>query len=353
MKISRNIPLNNFGKALLAIPLVAALAACGGGGSGNASADGTGQIGAAKFDVSIASEANVTLQPGSSMNLAGYASTSDAPLAGLLWSLTAPNGAPPLGGTNNSCAVSNKVTNKNSSDWGCQVSVTAPTVASKPATYTLVLTATDSLSNVRTASRNVTVNYDPGFVPVATINLGAPFSVVSGATAPLTCPVPTGNAVAWSVTDNAGLPIALSSYGSAQTSFVAPTVKTATPVTLTCNVTDALKQTSIGNIVVTIQPPPPAPAPVVKITAAQTVKSLAAVSITATAPTGYYFSWETVGTPSPMPALAGTNTDTISFVAPTVATPTTYIFKVTYGTEPITATYTGTGSTQSVVVVTP
>lgn len=352
MKTSCNMALNNISKALLTVPLIAVLSACGGGGGGNTSADGSGQVGAAKFDVSVATDANVTVQPGSSMNFPGFASTSDAPLARLAWSLSAPTDAPTLGGTNTNCLVSNKVTNHNSSDWACQVSLTAPAVASKPMTYTLVLTATDTLNNVRTASRNVTVNYDPALVS-APINMGQPFSIIGGATVPLSCPVPTGSVVAWSVSENGGLPIALSSYGSAQTSFVAPTVTVATPVTLTCNVTDETKKTSTGNIVVTIQPAPPAPPPIVKITAAQSVASLAAVSITATAPTGYYFSWEVVGTPSPMPALAGTNTDTISFVAPTVGTPTTYIFKVTYGTEPITATYTGTGSTQSVVVVSP
>jgi hypothetical protein len=265
MKISSNFSLSILSKFLLSIPLAAVLTACGGGGGGggNTSQDGSGQVGVAKFDVSIATDANVTLQPGASMNFPGFASTSDAPLAGLVWSLTAPSGAPTMGGTNSSCAVSNKVINKTSSDWACQASMTAPIAASKPLTYTLVLTATDTLNNVRTASRNITVNYDPNFVPLVTsLNLGQPFTVVSGATAPLSCPVTTGSTVSWSVTDNAGLPILLSSYGSAQTSFLAPTVKTNTPITVSCSVTDAAKQTSVGSVVVTVQPAPPSPPPI-------------------------------------------------------------------------------------------
>lgn len=355
MKISSKFSLNKLAIACVAVPFFAALTACGGGGSGggNPSAPGSGQVGAAKFDVSVATEASVSLQPGTTMNFPGAASTSDAPLSSLIWSLTGPAGAPTLGTTNSSCAVGAKATNKTSSDWGCQISITAPVQAAKPTTYTLVLEAKDSLNNVRTVSRNVTVNFDPTYVPTTTVNVGQPFSVISGATAPLSCAVPAGSTVAWSVADNGGLPIALSSYGSSQTSFVAPTVTTATPITLTCSVTDAVKQTTAGNIVVTVQPAPPAPPPVVKITAAQSVKSLVAVSVTATAPTGYYFSWELVGTPTPTPVLGGSTTETVSFVAPTVTVPTTYILKVTYGTQPITASYTGTGTAQSVVVVTP
>lgn len=340
----------------MAFAIASTLAACGGGGSG---AVGSDNLGSAVFDVAIASEQTVYLQPGFTTSLYANAKTSDAPLKTLAWTTTSASGAPALGLANGTCAAGSKLTNQKSSVWDCQLSITAPVTAAGPTTYVVLFTATDTLGNTRTLTRSVAVNYDPMYTPppppIGVLTMPA-FSVLSGATAPLSCPAATGTTLSWFVTANGGLPITLASYSAAQTSFVAPTVKTPTNVTISCTTVDSAKAISTGSVVVSVLPPATPVPTSVSVTPAQSLVANAVATVKVTingVSVPMYYEWSLVGTPSPSVTLAGTNTDTVSFVAPTVGAATTYTLLVKYGLEPITTAYQGIGQAQGVVVVRP
>lgn len=348
--------VRNTAKLGFALAMASALTACGGGGTGAVSSD---NLGSAVFDVAIASEQTVNLQPGFTTTLLATAKTTDAPLKTLAWSYTNGAGTPALGLANGTCAAGSKLTNQKSSAWDCLLSITAPVTAAAPTSYTLLFTATDTLGNTRTLTRSVAVNYDPTYTPppapIGVITMPA-FSVLSGATAPLSCPAATGTTLSWFVTANGGLPITLTSYSEAQSTFVAPVVKTPTQVTISCTTVDTAKAVSTGNIVVTVLPPATPVPTSVSVTPAQSIvaNAVATVKLTLTGVTvPVYYEWSLVGTPSPSVTLGGTNTDTVSFVAPTVGAATTYTLLVKYGLEPITSSYQGIGQTQAVVVVHP
>lgn len=332
--------------ALAIVASLGALSACGGGGS-------SGGVGAGSFNAAVASDANLTLKAGTTMAISGSAQTVDSLLTAMYWTSTAPVNSPTLGAANATCAVSNKQTSKTSSAWDCPLTLTAPAVAADT-TYNLVFTATDDQKNTRTVNRSVTVTYDPAYVVQGASIAGLGYSVVSGDSAPLSCVSNTGSTVVWSVVDNGGLPLNLTSYSAAQTSFVAPTVTVATPITLACKVTSASGTVTTGNVIVTVRPVVTvAVPPGFTISAAQKVKSGDAVTVTATGATGIYYQWLQVGGVTPALDLAGVNTGTVSFVAPVVTVATTYKLLVIYGTQPIGNGYSGVGSVQSVVVVTP
>ncbi len=348
----------NSAKLGFALTIASALTACGGGGSG---AVGSDNLGSAVFDVAIASEQTVTLQPGFTTTMLATARTSDAPLKALAWSYTNAAGTPTLGLANGSCATGSKLTNLKSSAWDCLLSITAPVTAAAPTSYTLLFTATDTLGNTRTLTRSVAVSYDPTYTPpaapIGVITMPA-FSVLSGATAPLSCPAATGTGatLSWFVTSNDGLPITLTSYSAAQSSFVAPVVTTPKQITISCTTVDAAKAVSTGSVVVTVLPPATPVPTSVSVTPAQSIvaNAVATIKLTLTGVTvPVYYEWALVGTPSPAVTLAGSNTDTVSFVAPTVGAATTYTLVVKYGLEPITSSYQGIGQAQAVVVVRP
>lgn len=66
---------------------------------------------------------------------------------------------------------------------------------------------------------------------------GPSFHVQSGANAPLNCIGPAESSYQWVIESNGGLPIELSSDQTAKSSFTAPIVPAATPVTLVCRMT--------------------------------------------------------------------------------------------------------------------
>lgn len=336
-----------------AFVIASALSACGGGGSGSVGSD---NLGSAIFDVAISSEQTIYLQPGFTTTLYATAKTSDAPLKTLTWTSSSAAGTPALGLANGNCAAGSKLTNQKSSVWDCLLSVTAPVTAAAPTSYVVLFTATDTLGNVRTQTRTVSVNYDVGYTPPVGVLTMPAFSVLSGATAPLSCPAATGTTLSWFVTGNGGLPITLSSYSAAQSGFVAPTVKTPTNVTISCTAVDSAKAVSTGSVVVTVLPPATPVPTSVSVTPAQSIVANAVATIKVTVAgvsVPLYYEWSLVGTPSPTVTLSGTNTDTVSFVAPTVGAATTYTLLVKYGLEPITSSYQGIGQTQAVVVVHP
>lgn len=349
---------NHFSKAkysALAVAVTALLSACGGGGSGNTNDNSANAV----FDVQITPSQDIILPPGSTIPLMASAQTTDAPLATLSWSVSSATTAPNLGIINGDCSVGDKLTNQKSSSWNCQLGITAPVKASDSAKYTAIFKATDTRGNTRTTSRNIFVAYDPNYVPpvIAPAVLSMPaFSVISGGTAPLSCPAAAGSTISWNVDANGNLPIGLYSYNSAQTTFVAPTVTTPTTVQISCTTIDAAKNISAGSVSITILPlATPVPTGVT-VSPAQSVVAgaTAAVTLTLTGITvPVYYQWTLVGNPSPSVTLSGASTSTVSFVSATVATTTTYNLLVVYGLQPITSTYTGIGQAQAVVVVTP
>ena len=95
----------------------------------------------------------------------------------------------------------------------------------------------------------------PEVVPADYAQAAGPnFNVQGGATAPLNCQGPDGSAYQWIVESNGSLPIELSSYNTAQTSFTAPVVSTATTIGLVCRMTGKGALIISSRVAVTINP---------------------------------------------------------------------------------------------------
>lgn len=262
-----------FNLALAATAVAALLSACGGGASSTI----TGSIGSS---TPSASATDLTVVAGDSVAVAGVMTSNTNLLKSMSWTASGNVGPTALVLTNNNCANVSKIDkpkapsdslngSTGSSTWTCELGVTTPvqSVANAPDQYyTLTLTATDDIGKSSTSVKTLRVTSDPNFLGNV-VNAGNAISVTTGDTAPLHCGTTDANAKSYQwVIDNAnGLPISLSSYNTADSSFTAPSVKDATPVNLTCRVTDKFNKVTTGSVVVTVKPPP-LPTLVAKIT---------------------------------------------------------------------------------------
>ena len=94
---------------------------------------------------------------------------------------------------------------------------------------------------------------------------GLDFNVTSGQKAPFNCVGPSGSTYQWVVEANGNMPIELSSYNTAQTSFTAPVVNQDTPITLSCRMTVNATTLVSSRVTATVQPVPVAPQPILTL----------------------------------------------------------------------------------------
>ncbi len=171
---------------------------------------------------------------------------------------------------------------------------------------------------------------------------GQDFNVVSAGTAPLYCLGPTGTSYQWIVTSNGGLPIELTSYSAQQTTFVAPTVKVATPIVLTCRMTNGKAAVIDSRITVTLQPvtPPVVVNPSDYARAAGLDFSLASgatAPLYCLGPNESTYQWIVESNGNLPIELASYSAQRSSFVAPAVqkATAVVLICRMTVGSLPV------------------
>jgi hypothetical protein len=237
---------------------------------------------------------------------------------------------------------------------GALTSFIAPTVTAST-TITAQCVATDS--TLATASAVVDVTVLPNGAPsVLTAYAGADYSVQGGGVAPLHCDASGGTgpyAFQWVIKDSGGLPISLSGYNLADTSFTAPAATASTPVQLECRATDNVGAIATSTVTATVASSgTSATTLVARLKNASTVTPGQVVQLDTTG-TGWYNS-SGVSTNGPVVNYAWTTTASgVSFsdnagVAPTFVVPTTI---TTVTNIPVTVTVTSGGQTSSATTV--
>lgn len=202
--------------------------------------------------------------------------TDKTNIKSMAWTVQAKDpSSPALTVGNADCATASKTgstttsgtTTSGNSTWNCALSVNSSSQQIGEAAYVLSVTVTDDKGNSSAALTSIiytastsggsNVGSNGGTIGAGGLkaSAGNNFTVASGAAAPLSCFAESGKApytYAWSITGNGGLPISLTSYSTAQTSFMAPVVSSPTAVGLKCVATDSLGATSTSTVNVTV-----------------------------------------------------------------------------------------------------
>ena len=216
------------------------LTACGGGGGSSSSSSSSG--GSANTAPVANAGSNQTVISGVTVTLNGSASSdSDGAIASYTWTQTA--GTPTV-------TLSSGTTS--------QPTFPAPTVATTT-TLTFSLVVTDNRGATSPAATvNVTVNSSLNVAPTA--NAGSNQTATSGITVTLNGSAsndPDGSIASYAWTQTAGTPaVTLTAGTTAQPTFIAPTVATATTFTFSLVVTDNGGATSSASAVNVIVNPP-------------------------------------------------------------------------------------------------
>jgi hypothetical protein len=327
-------------KMLAMSALAALLSACGGGGGSDAvTSPVTASVTSAPDSVAL----------GKTFTLSGLVSSTPTLMKSQAWSyvkLTA--GAPDIAMANASCDVAvraNKTVNSTSqSDWSCDTVVIAPSTLTADSTYRFVISGSDASGNSASAYKEVTISSGSvGPLPTAPVaTTQSAITVTSGDDVGLNCLASGGTVAAtsayrfqWVVKSNpSGLSLSTTSVQPSDLTFKAPGVSAATTVTFQCRVTDDNLATGTADSVVTINPAPTT-ATIANAGGSQTVTQGTVVTLngagsTSTAP--LYYTWTQVD--GPAVTLAGANTVTPTFLAPTVSTATRLTFRLVAQTVP-------------------
>jgi hypothetical protein len=331
---------------LSAAAMCAALAGCGGGG-GSGGASGPSGTASGALNLSI-SNGPFEAKTGSSIQITANASTDQSNIQSLSWSAVASDpSAPPLILGNGACesGTKNNVTYPASSlratgysNWTCALSVAASNKLTKTTTYDVTVLVTDDRKNVNTASTKVVYLVVPpsavgsgNGVPGADgllANAGGDFTIQSGATAPLSCQASSGlgpYSYQWSIVGNGGFPLSLSSYATAQSSFVTPSSTSSTTLTMQCVVTDANSVTSTSQVKVSVVPTALSK-PLVAFAGSNYVIQPSATAPLSCQATGglapYTYLWTVVNNANLPISLSAYSAAQTNFVAPSVASAT-------------------------------
>lgn len=228
----------------------------------------------------------------------------------------------------------------NATKAGASFIVSAPEQTA-PLTLNFELKVTDN--DLKTSVSPVTVNVLQTLpVPLPVANAGNDQTAISEATVNLSGSQSTGTISSYAWAQTAGTPVTLSSTNAATTSFVAPTVAAATPLTFELTVTNATGS-SKDTVVVTVNPKP-VPLPVANAGLDQTVAVGAVVNLSGSLSTGTIASYGWAQTAGPAVVLSSATTVATSFTAPSVTQDTPFTFELT--------TTNATGSAKDTVVVT-
>ena len=196
-----------------------------------------------------------------------------------------------------------------------QSSFIAPTVT-RQTRLIFECRATDSADKVSSSTVNVTVLPTSSTANVA----GQDFTVLSGRIAPLSCAGPAGSQYQWVITQNSGLPIALSTNNGAQATFTAPVVSATTLLAFECRITEASGNTSTGSVNVIVQPSPTGP-----ISAGQAFSVFPGrtAPLSCSGPADGLYQWAVTNNSGLPISLANPNSAQASFIAPSVISATT------------------------------
>lgn len=241
----------------------------------------------------------------------------------------------------------------------------APAVASAT-TVTLQCRVTDDSGMTATASKAVTINPVQGNVLV--VNTLTSSTVAPGQSVALdgsssgwfnAGAAATGPQLYYQWTQTGGPTLSIANPNQARASITIPTNITASTVyTFHLDVADApfgatAAHTASGDVSVTADPQGllnlSLDLPSQSVASNVAVLMTAKASSLATSPV--YYSWTQISGPSV--AIGGALTAQAGFVGPTVSSPTTFVFRVTAGFQPITGGYAGVASQDEVVVITP
>ena len=331
--------------------LCVGLAGCGGGGGSGGAGGASSSVGGASGTLSVNIDGGpFSAVAGNSLQIVANANTQTSLIQTMSWKITAEDPTAPAlvtgnadcsGATKNSSPLpANGQTATGSSQWSCALAVSASTKLVNNAVYDLSVTVTDDRKLSTTATTKVTYNVSgsgSGTPGGLTANAGLAYTVNPGATAPLLCQATGGTApysYVWSIINNAGLPLALSTYSAGQTSFVAPAVSQSTSFGFQCVVTDANNSTSKSTVTVT-DLPSNTNSPLIAFAGGNyTIAPSSSAPLSCSAAGGtapYSYSWVITDNASLPISLGSYSAAQTSFTAPgvTAPTPITLTCKVT------------------------
>lgn len=178
----------HIGASSALLSMVAALSACGGGGSVQSTSKGSDSV-------NLNTPGSLSISAGDLSFLSGTAESFPNKLSTLVWTVTpldAVAGALLSVTQNKDCADSSQKTQTGStgvskSTWDCTATISAPANLTKDSTYNVSLTATDSKGNSSVSATKVTVTVIPGVTAKPTATLSAPSSVISADQITSTC----------------------------------------------------------------------------------------------------------------------------------------------------------------------
>ena len=337
---SRQHQMKSFAKRTLAISAllpIALLSACGGGGS-------LPDAVAAPVVVKAALPSQ-TVDSGKTFIVSGTATSRPNALASMSWTVTSMDaGQAAITIANGDCGEGARNTRSTNgitqSDWACDAFLTAPKV-STDANYRVTFTSKDDKGNSASDSRDVRVVASGSTIAGPTASTPATLAATAGDDVGISCYASGGTSkdgkytTLWSIKSNPGGLALTLDQSSSTLKFKAPSVKTPTPFTVECRVTDDNLMTSVSDTVVTVNPTT-SPAAVANAGATQTVAGGTVVSLdgSASSATGspqIYYQWTQID--GPAVALSSDSAVKPSFVAPQVSDTTRLTFRLIASTK--------------------
>ena len=244
---------------------IAALTACGGGGSG-----GDAPVIVTAFASGTAAT-ELSVQPGEQFSFVAQADSADRALTSLKWAMLPSGGAPALPLNNADCQVINKTDTPGinglvHSNWSCTVAGRAPVSLGADATYSFTASALNTKSASANATTTLKVIAPKGDAANPVVTLTSVLTAEAGAKVPMTCAAEGGflspgssYKFAWTsdVTDK--LMVTFDDNTTAAVSATMPAVTKATTFLVSCKVTDSAAHTTTKSIVLEVTPKPVTP----------------------------------------------------------------------------------------------
>jgi len=207
--------------------------------------------------LTVTAPATLSIAAGNTVQVPGVITSFPNAVATAAWTAVTTNGSSALPVSNGACSVTTKSTNSGTNTWNCVAGLTAPPGITSAQDYTLTLTATDTVGTVMTSTSTVTLTPASGVTATPVAVASVPATATSGATLAASCVGSQGYAATpgiYSYQWTATPALSFTTPSAGMTSFVAPSVTTATPYQLTCTVTDSNQNSASTTSTVTISP---------------------------------------------------------------------------------------------------
>lgn len=239
---------------------VAALTACGGGGSG-----GDAPVIVTAFASGTAST-ELSVQPGEQFSFTAQADSADRALTSLKWAMLASGGAPALSVNNADCQVINKTDTPGinglvHSNWSCTIAGRAPLSVGADTSYAFTASAVNSKAASANASTTLKVIAPKGEAANPVVSLTSVLTAEGGTKVPMACAaeggfLATGSTYkfAWTSDVVDKLLVTFDDNTKASVSATLPTVTKATTFLVSCKVTDSASHSTTKSIVLEVTP---------------------------------------------------------------------------------------------------